>query len=541
MRAYRLLIVIILLMLSFTAGTIFAQDEATEEPEATEIVVESEMTEEAEATEVIGTSDEGSVYVVQRGDTLFSIARRNGLTTDDLAEVNNIANPARIFVGQRIVIPGLLGGGGVDSGVEIPAPVPSSTATPAPEIPPVSSTHTYVVQPGDNLFRIALRNNTTVNQLKSLNPGIVNSNLIFVGQSINLLGEGSDSVSSSLDITMSRGIEVLLGDNISENASALLELDVEWVKITVLWAIVEPEEGIFDFSALDAAIDAFEGANPDIRIMLTLTAAPDWSRPSSTALALEQPTYGPPDDLATFATFAGEVAGRYVGRVDAYEIWSQPNKRLNWMTTDVTLRSDGFPDAHLSETAYIDLLRIAYNAIKENDSDALVITAGLEPTAINDDYNAISNDVFFEALLQQGASEFSDGFGIHVDGYSNAPDARCCGETNVDPEYDEVFQYFFADTLNTYRSIMNRNGASDSPLWITHFGWGTTEGASGDGSAIEFVRSNSAQDVADYIEQAFAIGEERGDVALMIQYNLNGCAVSDTRACYYSLNKGSDE
>lgn len=109
MRAYRLLIVIILLMLSFTAGTIFAQDEATEEPEATEIVVESEMTEEAEATEVIGTSDEGSVYVVQRGDTLFSIARRNGLTTDDLAEVNNIANPARIFVGQRIVIPGLLG------------------------------------------------------------------------------------------------------------------------------------------------------------------------------------------------------------------------------------------------------------------------------------------------------------------------------------------------------------------------------------------------------------------------------------------------
>lgn len=539
MRAYRLFIVILLLMLSLTTGTMFAQDEATEEPEATETVSETEMTEEAEATEAVDTDDSGSIYIVQRGDTLFSIARRNGRTTDDLAEVNNIANPALIFVGQQIVIPGLLGGGGVDSGVEIAAPSP--TATPAPETPSVSSTHTYVVQPGDNLFRIALRNNTTVNQLKSLNPRIVNSNLIFVGQRINLPGAGSDSVSSSLDVEMSRGIEVLLGDNLTENASALVELDVEWVKITVLWAIVEPEEGIFDFSALDAAIDAFEGANPDIRIMLTLTAAPDWSRPSATPLALEQPTYGPPDDLATFAIFVGEVAGRYVGRVDAYEIWSQPNKRLNWMTTDVTLRSDGFPDAHLSETAYIDLLRIAYNAIKENDSDALVITAGLEPTAINDDYNAISNDVFFEALLQQGASEFSDGFGIHVDGYSNAPDARCCGEVNVDPEYDEVFQYFFADILDKYRSIMNSNGASDSPLWITGFGWGTGEGASGDGSGVEFVRSNSAQDVADYIEQAFAIGEERGDVALMIQYNLNGCAVSDTRACYYSLNRGSDE
>lgn len=518
MREYRLFILLLLLILSLTFGTVFAQDEATEEPEV---------------MEVVDNDDSGSTYIVQPNDTLFSIARRFSVNIDDLIAFNNIANPSRILVGDQIFIPALPGGGGVDSGIDIASP----SATPVPETAPVSSI--YMIQPGDNLFRVALRNNITVSRLMSMNPNIFNPNLVFVGQRINLPGVGSASSEISLNVAMSRGIEVFLGDDVSANTNDLLSLGVDWVKITVDWALVEPEQAVFDFVALDSAIAELEEANEDILIMLTLTDAPDWSRSSATELAMQQPTYGPPDDLDTFGIFAGEIASRYAGRVDAYEIWSQPNIRLNWMTTDVTLRSDGFPDAHLSETDYIDLLEVAYDAIKESDSDAMVITAGLAPTGIHDDYNAIRNDIFFEALLQQGAVNFSDGFGIHIDGFSNAPDARCCGTVNEDPEYDEVFQFFFADILDNYREIMNRNGVADLPLWVTRFGWGTTEGASGDGSGVEFVRLNSAQNQADYTVQAFSIGESRGDIAAMILYNLNGCAVSDTRACYYSLNNAS--
>ena len=45
---------------------------------------------------------------------------------------------------------------------------------------------TYVVQPGDTLFIIAQRFNTTVNIILSLNPQITNPNLIYPGQIIRI-------------------------------------------------------------------------------------------------------------------------------------------------------------------------------------------------------------------------------------------------------------------------------------------------------------------------------------------------------------------
>ncbi len=47
----------------------------------------------------------GFFYVVQRGDTLFSIAQRNGLSVWLLATVNHIYNPNQIYVGQVLFIP----------------------------------------------------------------------------------------------------------------------------------------------------------------------------------------------------------------------------------------------------------------------------------------------------------------------------------------------------------------------------------------------------------------------------------------------------
>jgi LysM repeat protein len=51
------------------------------------------------------TGGQGRTYTVQKGDTLLSIARRYGLTTKQLQAANNIANPDKIFPGQKLVIP----------------------------------------------------------------------------------------------------------------------------------------------------------------------------------------------------------------------------------------------------------------------------------------------------------------------------------------------------------------------------------------------------------------------------------------------------
>lgn len=59
-------------------------------------------------------------------------------------------------------------------------PLPSPTPTTQPTATPLSSEVEYVVQPGDNLFRIALRFGTTVEAIKEAN-GLTND-IIYVGQ-----------------------------------------------------------------------------------------------------------------------------------------------------------------------------------------------------------------------------------------------------------------------------------------------------------------------------------------------------------------------
>jgi LysM repeat protein len=47
-----------------------------------------------------------SYHTVSKGETLFSIARANGVNVYDLAEANKIYNLNKIYVGQRLCIPG---------------------------------------------------------------------------------------------------------------------------------------------------------------------------------------------------------------------------------------------------------------------------------------------------------------------------------------------------------------------------------------------------------------------------------------------------
>ncbi len=111
------------------------------------------------------TPSQETTYIVQPGDNLFRIALRFGMRYEELAAYNNIVNPHQIYVGQVIRIPG------------------RGTGTPTP---PVTGGETlYTVQPGDNLFRIALRYNLNYLYLAAYN-GIANPHRIYVGQVIRI-------------------------------------------------------------------------------------------------------------------------------------------------------------------------------------------------------------------------------------------------------------------------------------------------------------------------------------------------------------------
>ncbi len=101
-------------------------------------------------------------YTVQPGDNLFRIALRHGTTVNAISSANNITNPAMIYVGQVLTIS-------------------SSGSQP----PPSTGGTTHVVQPGDNLFRIALRYNMSYAYLAQYN-NIANPSSIYVGQVIRI-------------------------------------------------------------------------------------------------------------------------------------------------------------------------------------------------------------------------------------------------------------------------------------------------------------------------------------------------------------------
>lgn len=62
----------------------------------------------------------GPVYIVQAGDTLGEIARRFGVSIEDLTKANNISNPNLLSEGTQLVIPGLEGVQGFLTTVSVP-------------------------------------------------------------------------------------------------------------------------------------------------------------------------------------------------------------------------------------------------------------------------------------------------------------------------------------------------------------------------------------------------------------------------------------
>ena len=97
------------------------------------------------------------IHIVQRGETIYSIARRYGISAEAIASANGIVNPNWIYTGQRLTIP---------------------TQGSSP-------TTVYTVQWGDTLFSIARQHGTTADTLAWLN-GLGNPGFIWAGQRLRL-------------------------------------------------------------------------------------------------------------------------------------------------------------------------------------------------------------------------------------------------------------------------------------------------------------------------------------------------------------------
>lgn len=67
-----------------------------------------------------GIKPGGPIYIVQPGDTLWSIAQRFRVSVDDLTKINNLSNPNQLSEGIQLIIPGLEGIEGTLTTIDIP-------------------------------------------------------------------------------------------------------------------------------------------------------------------------------------------------------------------------------------------------------------------------------------------------------------------------------------------------------------------------------------------------------------------------------------
>ncbi len=108
-------------------------------------------------------------YIVQKGDSLYSIANKFGTTVDKIRKDNDLSS-STINVGEVLIIDDKKG---VSSVMECYG---NDTS--------ISKDKTYIVQKGESLYSIAKKNNTTVDEIKRKNN--LSSNLISIGQKLLL-------------------------------------------------------------------------------------------------------------------------------------------------------------------------------------------------------------------------------------------------------------------------------------------------------------------------------------------------------------------
>ncbi|MFN8596027.1 MAG: LysM peptidoglycan-binding domain-containing protein [Anaerolineae bacterium] len=135
---------------------------------------------------VAAQDSSATVYVVQAGDTLSSIARRYGVTAADLASANGLLNPNLIYVGQRLRIP-------TAATITTPKPTAAPTTSPAKTSNPPATNRIHVVQSGETLFRIATQYGTSVQAIANANT-LSNIALIYVGQQLIIPADAAAAV-----------------------------------------------------------------------------------------------------------------------------------------------------------------------------------------------------------------------------------------------------------------------------------------------------------------------------------------------------------
>ena len=228
-----------------------------------------------------------------------------------------------------------------------------------------------------------------------------------------------------------------------------------WVKQTFAWENIEGAgKGHLDWSFSDRVVQQVNESN--LKLLARISIDPQ-KRDFWAGL--------PPDSADHFADYIFALASRYsckpeaVGCIQAYQVWNEPNLSREW----------GHKRPNPAE--YVYFLGRAYEAIKQANPNALVISAGMAPTGDNNEL-AMPDDLFYEQMYEAmgGSSDgYFDALGVHGVGFAAPPE--------LDPDNAAAesryggHRFFSFRHVEDIRTIMERHGDAEKQIVLLEFGW----------------------------------------------------------------------
>lgn len=141
-----------------------------------------------------------NTYIVQKGDSLYQIAKKYNTTIEKIKTLNNLTSNS-LSIGQQLFIP-------------ISEKEQESTQSKNP----------YIVQKGDTLYQISKKYNTTVDELKKINN--LNTNSLSIGQILNLPIKEMEENKNYISYTVKKGDSLYqIGNKYNVSVNKLKEIN----------------------------------------------------------------------------------------------------------------------------------------------------------------------------------------------------------------------------------------------------------------------------------------------------------------------------
>ena len=165
------------------------------------------------------------------------------------------------------------------------------------------------------------------------------------------------------------------------------------------------------------------------------------------------------------------------------------------------------------------MLAKAYKAIKDANSNTLVISAAPAPTGFagaagcTADGKVCNDDVFMQQMAQAGAGQYMDCLGLHYNEGIVSPRANS-GDPR--PSYPT---YYFSSMLNRGASFF-----PGKPVCWTELGYLSGEGIVNRGpipTGFAWASNTTVAQQAQWIAEAAALSAQSGRVRMMIVWNIN--------------------